>query len=498
MATGALTRNKQQLPRKLGRHMRGTITIFTCIMVLLLMITLFSYTTHSTQVEQKLSAGELRQARALHLAESGLSMAYEWLLANNTLINADLENMLGAGIDGWMVAGSPRWARCGDVDYASNKSHPCWGDPNETRRDQSYFYFWAGSTALPLDTSIVDVADGQIRVEALYCFIDLDLGPLSAATSSVLGCQSNPALVDGSKFMVTLLSRGEVDCTNGVCGSEVLLSEQISNFSVSAMARAPGAPLVTNRDFPSSGIAEIVANPDGGGPGLPVSIWANNNASCPGDVVTVQTENWSTCSALEWYGLGLLPSDPTCTQQTCGCPVDALINPLLGVLGALEGDVLLDEVFPCDLFQFYFGMARSNYENLRDSIQLIDDCSSLDENSAGAYWITGSACVINANTVVGSAKHPVTLISAASLTQLDSGAELYGLLFLTDTEDGNATFNTTGNATIYGSLVSDGVAGNLNGTFQLVYNEDIVVQASQTGGLGSLSGSWTDFHKHWE
>lgn len=220
----------------------------------------------------------------------------------------------------------------------------------------------------------------------------------------------------------------------------------------------------------------------------------------------LQPENWSTCSALEWYGLGLIPEELACPQQDCSCPVDALLdplldpllNPLLSLVEETVTDVVLDEAFPCDLFQFYFGISRNNYTSLRDSLQLIDDCSSLDENSAGAYWVTGAACVINANTIVGSAEHPVTLISAATLTQLNSGAELYGMLFLTDTEDESAAFSTTGNATIYGSVVSDGVAGNLNGTFQVVYDEDVVADASLTGGLGAIAGSWTDFHKDWE
>lgn len=490
---------------RLRQGMRGTITIFTCFMILLLMTTMLAYSSTTSMREQNQSANELRQKRALHMAESGLSMAREWLLANNTLINADVEDMLGSGLDGWMVAGSPRWVQCGDVDYASDKSHPCWGDPNESRRDQSYFYYWEGSTALPIDGSVIGVADGQVRVEALYCFIDLDLGVITELLSPILGCLTNPALVDGSKFLVTLLARGEVDCSNGVCGAEVLLSEQVSNFSVSAKAKAPGVPLVTNGDLPVTGLLEIVSNPDGIGPGSPLSVWANNNSSCPGDVVEIAAENLSTCSALDWYGLGLIPDDPSCTQQNCSCPLEILepllnplLNPLLDLVGDLGADVILDEAFPCDLFQFYFGVARANYANLRDSIHLIEGCSSLDENSSGAYWITGESCVFEANTVVGSVEHPVMLINAASMTQLQSGTELYGMLFLTDIENANATFNTTGDSTIFGSVIADGVTGELSGTFQVVYNDDIVADASVLGGLGAISGSWTDFHKHWQ
>ncbi len=499
MNTPLRTSRQKLNPAFLPVRMRGMVTVYTCIMILLLMATMLLYTTRSSITEQTLSRNELDQKQAFHVADSGIKLAYEWLLANNTLINADVEDMLGSGIDGWMVAGSPRWKKCGDVNYADDRTHPCWAEPNDNRRDHSYFYFWDGSTALPIDTSVFGSANTQVRVEALFCLIDLDLGPLSAVTSPILGCQVDPALVNGSHFMVTLLARGEADCNGGQCRAKALISEKVTNFTISAFAKIPGVPLITNSDFPASGVAEIVSNPNGGGPGIPLSIWGNGNESCSGQSpLTPNLDGWSSCSALEWYGESLIPSDLSCALGDCSCPADDLIGSLFDVLEGLGADVILDEAFPCDLFQFYFGQAREDYRRVRDSIQVINDCSELDANSAGAYWVTGESCIIPSNTVVGSAEHPVMLISAAAHTWMKNDAVLYGTLFLTDVEDEDASFTSTGHATVFGSVVADGVDGDVSGTFQVVYNDDITVDTSATGGLGSITGSWTDFHTYWE
>ena len=49
-------------------------------------------------------------------------------------------------------------------------------------------------------------------------------------------------------------------------------------------------------------------------------------------------------------------------------------------------------------------------------------------------WITGSECRINSNTTVGSPQAPVLLISAATLTRLNGGANIYGILYVSDAE----------------------------------------------------------------
>ncbi len=477
------------------------ITVFTCALVLVMMAVVLSYLARAQTAEQRMSANEVRQKQAFHAAEAGLRLASEWFLANNVLIDADVEEMLGSGLDGWLITGSPRWQLCGDVDYASDKSHPCWGDPVDQRRDDNFFYFWEGSTELPIDaTGHLGVGNAQVRVEALLCLIDLDLDVLPPLTSPIRGCLTNPALVDSSKFVVTLLARGEADCSGSGCLAEARVSEQVSNFSIVAAAKMPGVPLATNSPLPTTGILELVANPDGGGPSLPLSLWGTANAACSGQSpISLDGSSLISCDPLSWGGLDALTGGLLgCGLTECACGVLDALTLTTGLLDIPGPDLSFDPDFPCDLLGFYFGVGRDQYEQIRDSVTVIDDCSSLNEESFGAYWVTGASCEIAANTVVGSADHPVMLISAASQMQLNSGSEIYGTLFLTDVEDAEARLVTTGDSTIYGNLVADGVTSELAGTFQVVYSDDIVADVSAVGGLGSITGSWTDFHKEWK
>ena len=90
------------------------------------------------------------------------------------------------------------------------------------------------------------------------------------------------------------------------------------------------------------------------------------------------------------------------------------------------------------------------------------------------------------------------LISAASDTVLNGGAEIFGTLFITDVEDSNANLQSTGTNTVYGSAIVDGIIGSYNGTFQVVWNENTSRKAGSGGGLGSVLGGWSDFHRDWE
>lgn len=482
-----------------GNYQAGMMTTYTCILVLVLMLSMLVYSTRAGLTDQKMSADEVRQKQAFHAAEAGLRHAYEWLSANNVLISADVQDLLGSGVDGWMVAGSRRWVRCGDVDYSSDKSHPCWGDPVDARRDQSWFYYWDGSTELPIDTdAFLQASETEVQVEALLCLLQVDAGLDPALSSVVSGCHTDPALLDGSKFMVTLLARAGADCVNGSCGAWSRVSEQVTSFSVSAFAKLPGVPLVTKSELPDHGVLEIVANLHGGGLNVPASIWANANSGCVGhSEIDPRDAGLITCNALDWYGSPLIPDDLDCGLSLCECPLAEALSYTTPILDQIGPDIVLDDLFPCDLFEFYFGTARTEFTKLRDSVRVIDDCSSLDGESFGTYWVTGSTCEIAANTVVGSPDHPVMLISASSETVMHSGAELYGMLFVTDVEDSDAALRTTGNATVFGSVVMDGAFGHHAGTFQVVYNDDIIADVSTAGGLGNLTGSWTDAHRHW-
>lgn len=485
----------------LRRFCRGVVTIYTCVMVLMLMAIILTYSTYSSMAEQRNSANDLRQKQAFHAAQAGIQMATEWFGTRGPLINADVENLIG-DLDGFLYPGGEHWTRCADVDYSNDKSHPCWGDPNDQRRPYVYFYNHNGSTHLPIDSSILG-GSVDVEVEALLCFIfveDLDL--VASLTSEIMGCQLlEGLLVDTSKFMITLLARGKADCSGGTCQAESLISQAITNFSVGAQASTPAVPLVSNGPLPALGLLQLAANEDN--PANPMSIWGNLNPSCGGMNVDFDGSSILSCplSVLESSG-GSCPS-PSGLLDAISAVLDGDVlsatGDLLGLLSIVAGtgtDLLGDTTFPCDLFASYFGVAEENWTLVRDSVTVINDCSILDAESYGTFWITGDSCEISGP--IGSEDHPVMLITAATNTHLADGAHVYGTIFATDVENANASLSAGDGSIVQGQVVSDSTWGMIGGTATVIYDEDLIVDAGLSANLGSVQGTWTDFHKEWE
>ena len=56
---------------------------------------------------------------------------------------------------------------------------------------------------------------------------------------------------------------------------------------------------------------------------------------------------------------------------------------------------------------------------------------------------------------------------------------------------------SNGTNTVYGQVIVDATIGSYNGTFQVVYNQNLVARAIGQGGLGGVIGGWADFHPNW-
>ena len=478
---------------------RGVMTTFTGVMILVLLTLMMFFALRVGVFEQRVSANESRQKLAFHAAESGIETAKEFFLANTILITSDVEDLLPNGSDGWLAeTAEKRWQKCSEagLDLVNGSgTHPCFGEALSAQRAETYYYSFGGNTALPVNTNAVLPGTSEaVTIEALLCVLELD----PDADIPVQGCSTDRDAADGSFYMITLLARGEADCNGGAdCLAEALVSEQISNFGATTGGNSPDVPLTTKSSFPPTGDAEIVPNPNAGGLGVPVSVWMNKNSSCGGNDIDPGGSSWATCEMEEWYGIGSKPDDMKCSQSTCTCDIDESISYTKSGTPNLGMDLVEDPIFPCDLFQFYFGVPRANYEVVKGFAKLIQNCNSLDENSFGVYWVTGSDCTINSNTTVGSKDNPVLLISAATTTKLSGGANIFGVLFITDVEDSNAMLKSLGTNTVYGSVINDAKLDQYQGTFQIVWADDVSEKAANSDGLGSVPGGWSDFHEDW-
>ncbi len=484
---------------RLGRQ-RGVMTTFTGVLILVMLTLMMFFAIRVGTFEQRVSANDMRQKLAFHAAESGIHHAKEFIRANHVLMAKYTEDFLPNGSDGWLAdTAEKRWQKCSEagLDLADGHgTHPCFGESMVAQRTNSFYYSFDSSTAFPVDTnSVLPGTTEEVTVEALLCVLDID----EEAAVPVQGCSTDPVVAEGGYFMITLLARGGADCSGGGCNAEALVSEQVSNFGAGAGGNAPSVPLVTRSSFPPSGSAEIVPNPNSGGVGVPISVWMNANESCAagGPVVDPSSGSWATCEMHEWYGLDAEPDGVACTGN-CACTQAEAISYTHAQADILGIDLVADPSFPCDLFQFYFGVPSSSYEIVKGYSKIITDCGLLDENSFGIYWATGPECFINANTQVGSPDAPVLLITAASLTRFNGGAEIFGVVFVSDVEDADAEIQSLGTNTVYGSVIVDGIIGSYQGTFQVVWNENAADRAPGDGGLGAVIGGWSDFHRDWE
>jgi len=493
---------------------RGVITTFTGVLILVLLTLMMFFAMRVGVFEQRVSANESRQKLAFHAAESGIEHAKEFFLGNTILIASDAPDLLPNGTDGWLAeTNEKRWQQCSEagLDLLNGSgSHPCFGEAIPQERANVYYYVAPEtiepgvavadrSRDVPVGTTgILPGTTEKVTVEALLCVLELD----PDEDIPVQGCSTDRDIADGSYYMITLLARGEADCQGEAdadpCFAEALVSEQVSNFGATAGGNSPDVPLTTKSSFPPSGTAEVVPNPNAGGVGVPISVWMNKNSSCGGSEINPSSGSWSTCEMHEWYGIDIKPDDMACPDSNCSCLEDESISYTHAGFDRLGIDLVEDTNFPCDLFEFYFGVPRANYEVVKSYAKLIADCDSLDENSFGIYWVTGSSCFINSGATIGSKDNPVLLVSAASLTRLNGGAKFYGVIFVTDVEKPEAELQSLGTNTVYGSVINDGLLGAYQGTFQVVWADDVSEKAANSDGLGSVPGGWSDFHQDWE
>ena len=483
--------------RKCNLHsQRGLMTVFSAVMILVLMTLMMFFAMRVGGFEQRVSSADALQKQAFHTAEAGIHHAKEYLLAHSLLIAKS--DVTSTGKVGWLATGLERWQPCSGAGLnltSGQGDHPCFGEPNPDLRSDLYYYEFNNSRLLPINTdALLPDSTETVAVEALLCVFEIDF----ESDTPVQGCSTDTTLVDGTHYMVTLLSRAGAECNGADCTARALVREQVSNFGGAAGGNAPSVPLTTRSTFPPSGSAEIVPNPNSGGIGVPVSVWMNANTSCPtGSVIDPSSGSWATCERHEWYGVDAMPEDVACPGN-CSCTKAESLSYTHGSDDIIGIDMVPDDEFPCDLFRFFFGVPSDSYEIVKGYSKVISSCETLDEDSSGIYWVTGPECKVNSNTIIGSPDAPVLLISAASVTVLNGGAEIYGILFLSDTEDPNAQLDVKGNNTVYGSVIVDSQLASYTGTFQVVYNEYIVGLAAGSGGLGSLIGGWSDFHPDWD
>lgn len=512
------------------RRDRGVVTLAIGIILLLLITLVTLYGTRVTIMEQRISANDYRSREASSTAQAGLNYGIEFVKAHERVIRS-------TAADGWLDPDNPVWSDAAPID--------CSGPPAPGSKER-----------IVCDSGF----SGQVR---FYGAQDVDYDvPLNwpvSASKTLSDCSDTPEADDPSCRVAVELALCEfagpppIDCVDSggvTAGYAVLVLARGISADGTAQASVrqiltpfellPGSalpPLMAASTVEISGTLDVVVNPDGAGPGsgIPISGWANDDLQLGGNASFCYPDEYFQGNQIDITALdACIPdfSNQPCVASvdtpggTCPMPLCADCDcPTSGdeALTKSEGSVYREGIdvvdkdgnlgptpdavnFPGDVFEYVFGIPQADYELLKEAANEVGDCTGIDKNSSGFYWVTqdlGSGdCTLSSGG--GSPDGPLVLVVEGDFHMQGGGgndpleSSFFGLVFAfsypPDGIDGG-TVNLRGGPEFYGVIVSDHAISISNGNFDMIYSPcmlDRIRSDDQFRRLGPVPGSWAD------
>ncbi|MFW5450456.1 MAG: PilX N-terminal domain-containing pilus assembly protein [Methylophagaceae bacterium] len=432
---------------KTSRDQQGAAVLLVSVILLIGVTLIVMYATRVGVQDQRISGNEVRHKEAFANAEAGLDEAAAYLRANPGL-------HVGANADGWV---------------------PC-----------------AGSTVFPCDIT------GALKILATTT-VD-GSGAVQTVSANIPSVISDN---DAAAYLVNTASGTIAVGVGATADGTGAAVAQISYAKTTLLVPGELPPLMV----PSgnlSGNFNIVPNPNGGGPGVPVSVWAMDTLDTTG-------ANWKTCDHGEFKDAANVCTDTKgdgdsgLSWSSCSCDTERSNS------GDVDADIVLDSstAFPSSPFVYVFGTPGvSNKAELITEVRdradasgiLYDSCSpgtnccsNLAANFAGLtnsalVWADGD-CDIGSNVTIGSRAKPIILVVQGEI-RVNAGAEVWGILV------GLGDFVLNGGPVIHGSAISDIPSDLTNGNYSQVYDEAVfnnLVDDAINTDIAKVKYSWRDF-----
>lgn len=426
----------------------GAATLFVTI-ILLIGITLIAlFATRVGILDQKISGNEYRHKEAFANAEAGMEQAASYLRANPSLHNS----------------GTAGWSSCSGLSSV----FPC------------------------------DVVD------------DAELVFATVAGSTISSSVDNlPSLPESTSYLVkrgnNTIAVGAGTSADGTGNAVAMIEYAEASLLTPGQIPPLMAPIVD-----LGGSFTIVPNPNGGGPGVPVSAWVSETDSGTG--------SWQTCQHGEYQDTGAVcidTYDDSDSWKVCDCSEN------LSDSGNIGSDIVVDDAteFPYSPFAFVFQEYIDPSDPLRDDKvaeiktdiksraeakgKVISDCSSLSGPPTTVdgellasldeplVWVTGNCSFPSGSTVIiGSRDTPIILVVEGSI-KANGTLDVFGLMVgLSD------TFQLNGNTVVHGSAISDQPSDLTNGSYAQVYDESVFERLGDgtlTTDISKVKYSWRDF-----
>lgn len=244
---------------------------------------------------------------------------------------------------------------------------------------------------------------------------------------------------------------------------------------------APAAPLILagpNNEI--NGSITLVTYPDGGGSGVPVSLWSRGPLGGSGEL--------QSCYLADFDHAG-----NNCTLE---------LSHKNSASQQMNGDMVTsDDGFPDDLLAYLFGYDQHQWPSI--DAMATDIVASCDQvNRAGFFIVTGNGdCELD--QVTSSALAPVILLAKDISVRASMDTRFYGLLLLfdSDTSDSNPMSAQLAQGTqVFGSVLSNLSGDRLQGDFAVIYHPEVLCLLSNCAqhplspfvSLNSIPGSWSD------
>lgn len=304
--------------------------------------------------------------------------------------------------------------------------------------------------------------------------IDADRNNLDRTINGTIAGANYTATITNVNYPNT--PRGNVDVVNVdiVANSADGAATQRAHQELIVMSLVrggPNVPLAIRGGVNVSGNFSVVANPNGGGDGVPLSIWTSDDVDVNG--------SGSTCGQWEF-------DNGVCDSQT------------LSERGEHGVDILdNDPNFPDDLLDYLFGVPEGNWQDLRDMAnQILPNCDTLGPSSTGLIWIEGS-CDMPSNNV-GTSASPALIVIQDGDFKMNGNVVLYGMAFQFTTPGNTTQYDIAlnGGAFVEGSVMASQAPKLSNGSLTVRYSLDVlrnVVVNDEFRRLYRVGGSWHDF-----
>jgi hypothetical protein len=544
-------RTMQVVPAQRGN------TLFVALILLLLASVITLLTLRVGVFEQRTSGNDVRAKLIAQVAEAGIAQGAEYLRLNpDALTNAGNWQVCDANSDEFPCGSIPDM----DVDDGAGGL--------TKRRGTMYYWFNAGAGDNNNDGTSGDVFDRRMlpihsvipaagRVTSVGNFDQVSYGvgvvlcrvatpnsPADPTRCTTNASEASNTYVYNFVSVASLPGEGTRTTVSQMLGQYLIFNPEMNK-----------PPIVASGSVDITGTLQIVTNPNAAGPGVPVSVWTRKDIS--------KTGTPNTCYYDEFIRYGAKNNAPATWEEgiivcdTCNCEGDKSLSYDKAGNFQAEGIDILDidgnqgvnydvrpEEFPCDLFQFVFGVETRTdedgdhfcetkkpqvaYTNPNTGVVAMLDVDeaylysnatyimprdaaatalmSPSQALPGAYpssalsgiiWCQ-TGCNIGSNQQLGTPSKPVLLV-------IDGSARIqgrvFGLVFMRSLDDeldpvtgGSATLDMNAGAAVYGSVVVQGEISKANGTAAVIYNEDVFRNLSNSipPRNSNLPGAWTD------